>query len=69
MMQILKVLEDSKNASKILPCRGDSLLERVRISERSWDGVREGPGEKRRSDDAPEKRSAASAPPSAEVNL
>ena len=28
-MQILRVLEDSKKASKILPCRGDSLLERM----------------------------------------
>ena len=51
-MQMLTVLGDSKNASKILPCRGDSLLERVRILARSRDGVREGPGEKRRSDDA-----------------
>ena len=49
MMQILRVLGNSGNASKILPCRGDSLLERVRISERR-DGVREWPGEKRRSD-------------------
>ena len=52
LMHILRVLGDPKNASKILPCRGDSLLERVRVLERSWDGVREGPGEKRRSDDA-----------------
>ena len=36
----------------MLPCRGDSPLERMRILERSWDGVREGPGEKRRSHDA-----------------
>ena len=41
-----------KNASKIPPCCGDSLLERERVLERSRDGVREGPGEKRRSDDA-----------------
>ena len=33
-----------------------SLLEHMRTLERSWDGVREGPGEKRRSDDAPEKK-------------
>ena len=52
MMHILGVLGDPKNASKIPPCRGDSLLERVRVLERSRDGVREGPGEKRRSDDA-----------------
>ena len=51
-MHILGVLGDPKNASKIPPCRGDSLLERVRVLERSRDGVREGPGEKRRSDDA-----------------
>ena len=50
-MQILRVFGDSKNASKILPCRGDSL----RILERSWDGVRGVVGEKRRSDDAAEK--------------
>ena len=43
------VLGNTKNASKIPPCRGDSLLERVRVLERSRDGVREGPGEKRRS--------------------
>ena len=43
---------DSKNASKILPCRGDSLLERVRILERSRERVQEGPVEKWRSDDA-----------------
>ena len=52
MMHIWGVLGDPKNASKIPPCRGDSLLERVRVLERSRDGVREGPGEKRRSDDA-----------------
>ena len=52
MMHIWGVLEDPKNASKIPPCRGDSLLERERVLERSRDGVREGPGEKRRSDDA-----------------
>ena len=52
MMHICGVLGDPKNASKILPCRGDLLLERVRVLERSRDGVREGPGEKRRSDDA-----------------
>ena len=51
-MHIWGVLGDPKNASKIPPCRGDSLLERVRVLERSRDGVREGPGEKRRSDDA-----------------
>ena len=62
MMQILRVLGDSKNG-------GDSLLERVRILERSRDGVREGTREKRRSDDAPEKMSALSAPPRVEVNL
>ena len=52
MMHLLKVFGDPKNASKIPPCRGDSLSERVRVLERSRDGVREGPGEKRRSDDA-----------------
>ena len=52
MMHIWGVLGDPKNASKIPPCRGDSLLERERVLERSRDGVREGPGEKRRSDDA-----------------
>ena len=51
MMHIWGVLGDPKNASQIPPCRGDSL-ERVRVLERSRDGVREGPGEKRRSDDA-----------------
>ena len=51
-MHIWGVLGDPKNASKIPPCRGDSLLERERVLERSRDGVREGPGEKRRSDDA-----------------
>ena len=51
-MHIWGVLGDPKNASKIPPCRGDSLLERVRVLERSRDGVREGCGEKRRSDDA-----------------
>ena len=50
---------DPQNASKIPPCRGDSLLERVRILARSRDGVREGPGEKRRSDDARAGGSAA----------
>ena len=52
MMHIWGVLGDPKNASKIPPCRGDLLLERERVMERSRDGVREGPGEKRRSDDA-----------------
>ena len=52
MMHIWGVLGDPKNASKIPPCRGDSLLEREWVLERSRDGVREGPGEKRRSDDA-----------------
>ena len=52
MMHIWGVLGDPKNASRIPPCRGDSLLERERVLERSRDGVREGPGEKRRSDDA-----------------
>ena len=69
MTQILRVLGDAKNASKIPPCRGDSLLERMQILERSGDGVRKGPGKKRRSDDAPEQRSALLAPPRVEVNL
>ena len=58
MMHIWRVLGDPKNGSKIPPCRGDLLLERVRVLERSQDGVREGPGEKRRSDDAPARGSA-----------
>ena len=59
MMHIWRVLGDPKNASKIPPCRGDSPLERVRVLERSLDGVREGPGEKWRSDDAPAPRVGA----------
>ena len=43
MMHIWGVLGDPKNASKIPPCRGDSLLEREWVLERSRDGVREGP--------------------------
>ena len=66
-----RVPGDSKNASKIHPCCGDSLLERVRILERSWNGVRQGSGRGpgRNGGPTPEKRSAASAPPRIEANL
>ena len=51
MMQILKLLGTPKSF-KNPRCRGDSLLERMRILKRFWNGVRQGPWEKWRSDGA-----------------
>ena len=52
MMQIFVGLGDPKNLSTILLCRGDLLPERVQILAWFWNGVRGGPLEKRRSNDA-----------------